>query len=106
MKTFTDISAFWSEQRGEPISVEEMVTPEQNVFAENGFSTEYDNGQRLLLRFALKTLTKRQQEVVHCVYFDGMTHDQAASKIGIPRQTVGFHLAAAMAKLRKVCLGD
>ena len=106
MKTFSDIGWVIDRQTGEQLPFEETITPEQNVFFDNGISTLPDNGEKLLLRLGLERLTKQQKQVIHGIYFEGKTQRQVAEDLGISFQAICSHHKRAMTKLREVCVGD
>ena len=87
------------------IPFEETITYEQSVFCDKYLSPSYTDGERLLLKFALKRLTKRQKEVIKGIYFDGKTNNQLAKELGIDKRAVARHHEAALKKLRRICLG-
>ncbi len=49
---------------------------------------------------ALKTLPPDQQQVVRLAYFEGLTHSEIATKLGLPLGTVKTRLRLAFDKLR------
>jgi RNA polymerase sigma-70 factor (ECF subfamily) len=49
---------------------------------------------------ALRQLPEDQQSVVHLAYFEGLTHSEIASRLGIPLGTVKTRLRLAFDKLR------
>ena len=87
------------------IPFEETITYGQSIFCDKYLSPSYTDGERLLLKFALKRLTKRQKEVIKGIYFDGKTDEELAKELGINRRVVTKHHEAALKKLRKICLG-
>jgi len=103
---FTDIETFEKQydEDGRFIPLEERITEEQNVFCDNGISTPPEDNEKLLLRLALKRLTKQQRKIIDCIYFDGMTEQATAKKLNISQQTVNQHYTAALTKLKKFCL--
>lgn len=46
-------------------------------------------------------LTERQRECLRLVYLEDMKQSEAGLILGIPRQTVGFHIKAAIKKIAK-----
>lgn len=58
------------------------------------------------IRQAYSNLSKRQQEVVHLKYFDGMTTHEICSLLGIKRQSVYNCLSEAITKLQKSVIAN
>ena len=57
--------------------------------------------QRDMLSELLDCLTERQREVVMAYFFDGLTQQQIADKLGIGQRAVAYHMEAALKRLRK-----
>lgn len=57
--------------------------------------------QRDMLSELLACLTERQREVVMAYFFDGLTQQQIADKLGIAHQVVDRILKAALKKMKK-----
>lgn len=108
IRNFTTIEALnQKEYYGrELIPLEETISTEQNVFFDNGISSEPSNGERLLLRFALAKLTKRQRQVINGVFFDGKTCKQISLELGLHYTTARQYYKKALKKIRKICLGS
>ena len=104
IKTFSDFRLY--DDEGKFLPLEETITEEDNVFHDSGLSSSFTNGQRVLLRSALKTMTERQRQVILCLEYHGMTQEESAMLLGITQQAVNKHYTAAMIKLRKFCLGS
>ena len=47
-------------------------------------------------------LTKREREVIHLYFYEGMTEREVAESLGISQQRVSFLKRKAIHKLRKV----
>jgi len=58
--------------------------------------------QRDMLSELLDCLTERQREVVTAYFFDGLTQQQIADKLGIAKQSVNENLKAAIKKMKKI----
>lgn len=58
--------------------------------------------QRDMLSELLGCLTERQCEVVTAYFFDGLTQQQIADKLGIAKQSVNENLKAAIKKMKKI----
>lgn len=58
--------------------------------------------QRDMLSKLLDCLTERQREVVTAYFFDGLTQQQIADKLGIAKQSVNENLKAAIKKMKKI----
>lgn len=46
-------------------------------------------------------LTERQRQAVDLVYFEGMTHEEAAEVMGVSRRAVGFFIDVSLSKLKR-----
>ncbi len=57
--------------------------------------------QRNMLSELLDCLTERQREVIMSYFFDGLTQQQIADKLGIGRRTVTTTIERSLEKLRK-----
>ena len=57
--------------------------------------------QRIMLSELLDCLTERQREVIMAYFFDGLTQQQIADKLGIGRRTVTTTIERSLEKLRK-----
>lgn len=104
MKRFSDLEPIIDEE-GNELPIEETITEEDNVFFDNGISSDFTDGQRLLLRLALNQLTDQQKKVVQKRFFEGKTEEKIAQDLGMIQQAVNQHLNAALKKIRKICLG-
>jgi len=102
IKTFSDFRLYDNE--GKFLPVEETITEENNVFYDGGLSSSFTDGQRVILRSALKTMTERQRQVILCLEYHGMTQEEAATLLDIERSVISKHYKAAMKKLKKFCL--
>lgn len=58
--------------------------------------------QRDMLSELLDCLTERQREVITAYFFDGLTQQQIADKLGIAKQSVNENLKAAIKKMKKI----
>lgn len=58
------------------------------------------NQQQHLLRQALATLPREQQQALEMAYFSGLTHTQIANALGVPLGTIKSRIRTAMDKLR------
>lgn len=58
--------------------------------------------QRDMLSELLDCLTERQREVITAYFFDGLTQQQIADKLGIAHQVVDRILKAALKKMKKI----
>lgn len=58
--------------------------------------------QRDMLSELLDCLTERQREVITAYFFDGLTQQQIADKLGIAKQSVNENLKAAIKKIKKI----
>ena len=58
--------------------------------------------QRDMLSELLDCLTERQREVITAYFFDGLTQQQIADKLGIAKQSVNENLKAAVKKMKKI----
>lgn len=58
--------------------------------------------QRDMLSELLDCLTERQHEIVTAYFFDGLTQQQIADKLGIAKQSVNENLKAAIKKMKKI----
>jgi len=106
IRNFTDIETFEKEydENGSFIPLEERVTEEQNVFYNGGIESDFTDGQRLLLKFALNKLTPKQRQVLLCLDYQGLSERDTAEILNISQQVVHKHYKAAMKKLKKFCL--
>lgn len=73
-----------------------------SAFTFNGFDNiENDNSliweacKKELPKIIKCELTKRQADVIHCIFYEGMTQAQCASKLDISQPTVCRHLHSA-----------
>ena len=57
--------------------------------------------QRDMLSELLDCLTERQREVVTSYFFDELTQQQIADKLGVSQRAVAYHMEAALKRLRK-----
>ena len=57
--------------------------------------------QRDMLSELLDCLTERQREVVTAYFFDGLTQQQIADKLGVSQQAVDNTMRQALKKLKK-----
>lgn len=55
---------------------------------------------REVVKDAIKSLDAGQQQAVELVFFDGLTHQATAEKLGVPLGTVKGRIRAALARLR------
>ena len=103
---FTDIETFEPEYDGSGnfIPLEERITEEQNVFHDSGIKSDFTDGQRVLLKLALRKLTGKQLEVFSYLEYHGMSERDTAKKLNISQQVVHKHYKSAMKKLKKFCL--
>lgn len=58
--------------------------------------------QRDMLSELLDCLTERQREAVTAYFFDGLTQQQIADKLGIAKQSVNENLKTAIKKMKKI----
>ena len=58
--------------------------------------------KRDMLSELLDCLTERQREVVMAYFFNGLTQQQIADKLGIAHQVVDRILKAALKKMKKI----
>ena len=58
--------------------------------------------QRDMLSELLDCLTERQREVITAYFFDGLTQQQIADKLGIAKQSINENLKAAIKKMKKI----
>lgn len=58
--------------------------------------------QRDMLSELLDCLTERQREVITAYFFDGLTQQQIADKLGIAKQSVNENLKATIKKMKKI----
>lgn len=58
--------------------------------------------QKDMLSELLDCLTERQREVITAYFFDGLTQQQIADKLGIAHQVVDRILKAALKKMKKI----
>ena len=66
-------------------------------------SDEADLGERATaLRRALKNLTPEQQAALELVYFNGLTHAEAAQRLGLPLGTIKARVRRGLSKLREI----
>lgn len=64
-------------------------------------SFDENDRQSKKIRNAYLNLSKRQQEVVHLKYFEGMTTDEICGLLGLKRQSVYNCLSEAISKLQR-----
>lgn len=69
-------------------------------------ATEADAAQRLVIEGAVRTLPRRQREVVVLFYLADLSVEQTASALGLRPGTVKAHLAAARARLKSQMEGS
>ena len=62
--------------------------------------TADDLVQRLLVADAVARLRPEQQRAVALAFYDGLTHDQVASTMGVPLGTAKTHIRRGLAALR------
>ncbi len=51
---------------------------------------------------AIRTLSPRQQEVIHKVYFEGKSQKAVSKELGVSEAAISIQLARAMSKLKKL----
>ena len=61
-----------------------------------------DAEEKRELYAAITKLTPRQKELVKLIYFDGMTQEEAAKKLGVAQATVSVTLERAIENLKKI----
>lgn len=59
-----------------------------------------DNEEKQALYAAIEQLTPRQKEIVHLIYFEEKTQEEAAEKLGISQATVSVTLERAIENLK------
>ena len=99
---FSELDTY--DEEGNLLSFEDTLTEKDNIFYDGGLSTPHTDGQKVLLRLALKKLTPRQNQVVLCLDYHGMSQEEAAEILQIERSVVSRHYKSAMKKLKKFCL--
>lgn len=77
--------------------IDESANPEEQMI-ENERKAEL----RERMRFVLKQLNSRQQEMVQMVYFDGKSQDEVAEHFGISKQAVSNAMQRIYAALKKI----
>ena len=102
IKNFSELDVY--DEEGKRLPFEETITEEDNVFHDSGSSPSFTNGQRVLLRLALKTMTEKQRKVLVCLEYEGMSQEETAKKLNITQQAVNDRYQSALKKLRKFCL--
>ncbi len=68
---------------------------------EGSSNTEYVNALREALPHALEELTERQREVVMLYYWEQMTQEEIAYRLGVTQQAIDKHLSRAINNLQK-----
>jgi len=68
--------------------------------------TSQDPVLALAIRRALSELEPRCAEAAVCVYVDGMTHEEAATLLGVSRRTVGNLLTRFQVTAKSLLAGD
>jgi RNA polymerase sigma-70 factor (ECF subfamily) len=82
-----------------------LVTEKDQTLATNDTSDLLmENEYNLVLQNAIGRLPKQQKEVYIFVKEHGLTRDEVANKMQIRPETVKFHLAQAMKKIRAFCM--
>ena len=65
-----------------------------------------DPGLELVLRNAVDALEERHQDVVRCLYLEGLSYDETAARLERPRGTINRLQREAMAQLRGRLLAE
>ena len=92
------------DEEGNILPIEETITEEQSIFYDSGLTTDFTDGQRVMLRLALRNLTMKQRQVLLCLDYHGLTQVDTAELLNITQQVVNKHYKLALTKLRKFCL--
>lgn len=58
--------------------------------------------ERMRIADVLQALTEPQREAIRMAYYDGMTHEQIAARLGAPVGTIKSRLSNALRVLRKI----
>ena len=87
-KANTSISSIEErEEQGEQIADENTPSPEELLIAEEDELEEAIKSEKL--KEAIEQLNPRQQEVLKLYYYDGLSYQQIASRIGVSKQAIG-----------------
>lgn len=76
----------------------EAVTPDFSDWLIDGYEKKTTHKR---LQEAIGKLTEKQKEVIAPYFFDGLTQDEIAKKLGLGRTTVQARLDGALKKLKK-----
>ena len=78
-----------------------IKTDTDNVYVE-GLQTVQMNTDIIGLKSSLKHLTPEQNLVIQAIYFNGLTHEEAAKALDIPLGTIKTRIRMGLATLEKV----
>lgn len=87
-----------------PISSENFSQEDHNKFKALQASGENHPELKNKLLDLMKSLSKKQQLVLHCVYWDNLTLVEVAKKVGITRQSVYDLKSRALKKLGQLLI--
>jgi RNA polymerase sigma factor (sigma-70 family) len=89
-------------RRNEKVSTIVLDEPGADVVVEE----RWLEGRRREVRRALESLPEDQRRVIEVTYFEGLTHREAAQRLGVPLGTVKSRTLTAMKRLRdKITMG-
>lgn len=97
---FVHIKKEKSRYQRNKLYVENLMDERRNI-EDILIAMDENNRQSKQIRRAYLNLSKRQQEVVHLKYFDGLTTQEICSLLGLKRQSVYNCLSEAITKLQK-----
>ncbi len=78
-----------------------IKTDTENVYVE-GLQTTQMNTDSIGLKNSLKHLTTEQSAVIQAIYFNGLTHEEAAKELDIPLGTVKTRIRMGLTTLKNI----
>lgn len=99
------VAADRSRRRARRLGLLRAVPPEP-ALAAGASSVEGPSEEALRLRAALAELSPRQRELLHLVFYEGLTIERAAETIGTSLGTARTHYERGKARLRRLLADD